>query len=414
MIDYRATLTMALDTLIIHKFRSFLTVLGIVIGILTVIAIASILTGMRDDLVNRFQALGGDIIVAFHLNTVNMGFQVLRRSDREMMRKPLRIDDAKEIRRLCPSVRDVTWRVLNFGFGSQIRYRDNAVRGGLVLGVPFNYMEVVKMNLTAGRFFTDMEDSHRMSVAVLGPDASKVMFPNTDPTGKQILIQGHPFRILGVMEKSPLGSMIGQVDSYVLIPYGTFHKMTPSQDITLILIQAKPGMLAAALDETESLLRRIRGVKPNEADNFYLTTSDRMIQQLDSILATVAVAVMTISSIGLLVGGIGVMNIMLVSVTERTREIGLRKALGATKRDIVLQFLFEAMTLTGVGGVIGIILAISVSYLVIALIPQLPAAIPAWAVVMGFIVSVGIGLIFGVWPAQKAAQLDPIEALRYE
>jgi len=168
------------------------------------------------------------------------------------------------------------------------------------------------------------------------------------------------------------------------------------------------------MDEVESLLRRRRGVKPSEANNFDLTTSDRIIEQLDSITGTVGLIAIAISSVGLLVGGIGVMNIMLVSVTERTREIGVRKAIGATKRDIVLQFLFEAMALTGVGGVFGIILAIGVSYLIIALIPALPASIPLWAVLTGLTVSVAIGLIFGVWPARKAAQLDPIEALRYE
>jgi putative ABC transport system permease protein len=211
-----------------------------------------------------------------------------------------------------------------------------------------------------------------------------------------------------------MGSMIGQADNFVIIPYGTYHKMMPKQDILIILIQAHPGALSTALDETESLLRRRRGVKPNEANTFDLTTSDRLIQQLNTVLGTVGLIAIAISSVGLLVGGIGVMNIMLVSVTERTREIGIRKAIGATKKDIVLQFLFEAMTLTGVGGVLGIILAIAISYLVVALIPALPAAIPLWAVIAGLTVSIGIGLVFGVWPARKAAQLDPIEALRYE
>jgi putative ABC transport system permease protein len=173
-------------------------------------------------------------------------------------------------------------------------------------------------------------------------------------------------------------------------------------------------MLNRGLDEVESLLRRRRGVKLSEPNNFDLSTADRFVQQFDSITANVGLIAIAISSIGLLVGGIGVMNIMLVSVTERTREIGVRKAVGATRRDIIIQFLFEAMTLTGIGGVFGIVLAVATSYIIVALVPSLPATIPAWAVITGFTVSVTIGLVFGVWPARKASLLDPIEALRYE
>ncbi|PYV08771.1 MAG: hypothetical protein DMG07_24830 [Acidobacteria bacterium] len=190
--------------------------------------------------------------------------------------------------------------------------------------------------------------------------------------------------------------------------------MMPWEETHFLLIQAKSGKLDKALDEVESVLRRRRGVKPSEPRNFDLSTSERIIKQFDSITASVGLIAIAISSIGLLVGGIGVMNIMLVSVTERTREIGVRKAIGATRRDIVFQFLCEAMTLTGVGGVLGIAFALAASYIIIAFVPSLPATIPVWAVVTGFTVSVAIGLIFGVWPARKAARLDPIESLRYE
>jgi putative ABC transport system permease protein len=208
--------------------------------------------------------------------------------------------------------------------------------------------------------------------------------------------------------------MTGEADNFAMISYGAFHKMMPWEDKHILFIQAHSGQRSQAFDEVESLLRRRRGVKMSEPNNFDLTTPDRLIQQVDSILSTIALVAIAISSVGLLVGGIGVMNIMLVSVTERTREIGIRKALGATKRDIVQQFLFEAMTLTGIGGVFGILLAIAVSYLIVALIPALPSSIPMWSVITGLTVSIAIGLIFGVWPARKAAQLDPIEALRYE
>ena len=190
--------------------------------------------------------------------------------------------------------------------------------------------------------------------------------------------------------------------------------MLPMEDKLFMLIQAKSGKLKQALDEVEGLLRMRRNLKPSEPRDFDLSTSDRVIAQFDSITGAVGLIAIAISSIGLLVGGIGVMNIMLVSVTERTREIGVRKAIGATRRDIVFQFLFEAMTLTGVGGILGIILAVGASYIIIALVPSLPATIPTWAVITGFVVSVTIGLVFGVWPARKAARLDPIESLRYE
>jgi len=250
---------------------------------------------------------------------------------------------------------------------------------------------------------------------VLGPTVREALFPHSDPVGKRMLINGRPFTVLGITEKSKAGSMgDNERDVSVLIPYRSFQKMMPWEEMHFLLIEAQQGKLPAAMDEVESLLRRRRDVKPNEANNFDLTTADRMIQQFDAITASVGLIAIAISSIGLLVGGIGVMNIMLVSVTERTREIGVRKAVGATRRDIVFQFLIEAMTLTGVGGVFGVILAIGTSYLVMALVPSLPASVPLWAVITGFVVSVAIGLIFGVWPARKAARLDPIEALRYE
>jgi putative ABC transport system permease protein len=253
-----------------------------------------------------------------------------------------------------------------------------------------------------------------LPVAIIGPDSAEAMFQKSDPIGKNILINTKPFMVIGVTEKSKAGLMSNDSDNFVAIPYGAYRKMMPWEDKHLLFIQARSGMRATALDEVESLLRRRRNVPHDKPNDFDLTTADRVIQQLDSVLSIIGVVAISISSVGLLVGGIGVMNIMLVSVTERTREIGVRKAIGASKKDIILQFLFEAMTLTGVGGLFGIILAIATAFLVMAIVPSLPASIPLWAVVTGMTVSVAIGLVFGVWPARKAAMLDPIEALRYE
>ncbi len=410
MIDYRENLTMALETLHAHKFRSFLTILGIIVGILTIIVIASILTGVRQSIVTQLEDYGTNNIYAFHLSMMQVG----RRSSEEMKRKPLTPQDAQAIKEQCPSVKDVSWEGIPFRSRLQIKYRGKSLRTSSFLGTPANYLSVVNMTLANGRFFTESEDLRRASVVILGADAAEAMFLQSDPIGKQILIQDHPFTVVGVLEKSKAGLIGSDSDSVVIVPYRTFHRLMPWEEMHILTIQARSGMRSTALDEIESLLRRRRGVKPSESNNFDLTTADRIIQQLDSITATIGLIVIAISGVGLLVGGIGVMNIMLVSVTERTREIGVRKAIGATKKDIVLQFLFEAMTLTGLGGVFGIILAIAVSYLIIALIPALPAAIPLWAVITGLTVSVAIGLVFGVWPARKAAQLNPIEALRYE
>jgi putative ABC transport system permease protein len=411
MIDYRETMTMAFETLLAHKFRSFLTILGIVVGIVVVIVIASILSGAKQSIVTEIENLGTNNILAFHFDTMGMGG---RRTREQMMRKPLTVEDARAIKDQCPSVEDVAWVGLPFSTRVQMEYKGKALRGADFDGCSFNYGTVSNTKLANGRFFNQSEDNHRMPVAVIGADSAEAMFQDSDPVGKQMLIQGHPFTIIGVAEKSKLGSMIGSADNYVLIPYGTFHKLMPWEDKHFLFVQARSGVRDQAFDETESLLRRRRGVKPKEASNFMLTTPDKVIQQLDSITAMIGTVVIAVSSVGLLVGGIGVMNIMLVSVTERTREIGVRKAIGATKRDIVLQFLFEAMTLTGAGGILGVVLAIATSYLIIALLPSIPADIQLWAVFTGFAVSVAIGLIFGVWPARKAAQLDPIEALRYE
>ncbi len=410
----KENMAMAFETLMAHKFRSFLTVLGIIIGVLTVIVIASILTGMRKNIILMVEEFGTNNIFAFHLN---MGPRIGGRIPRsEWMRKPLNPADAAAIKSACPSVEDVTWEGFPWETRVAIKYKSNILRQFNFSGVPANYAGITNRKMASGRFFNDSEDQHRMSVAVIGPDIEKALFPLSDPIGKQILINDRPFTVIGVTEKST-GGFAGEGngrDNQVLIPYGAQQKMMPWEDKHFLLIQSRVGQLSKALDEVESVLRRRRGVKPNEPRNFDLSTADRFIQQFDAITAQIGLIAIAISAIGLIVGGIGVMNIMLVSVTERTREIGVRKAIGATRQDITVQFLVEAMTLTAVGGLLGVVLAIAASYIIMAIFPSLPASIPAWAVITGLTVSVAIGLAFGVWPARKAARLDPIEALRYE
>jgi putative ABC transport system permease protein len=229
------------------------------------------------------------------------------------------------------------------------------------------------------------------------------------------MLAGRPFEIIGVLDKRK-NTFFGDndEDNSLLIPYETGRKLSPSSDDTMLQIRAHSGELDKALGQVEGVLRHRRGLKYNQPDDFDLNTATRIIEQFDAITLGLGIFAIALSSVGLLVGGIGVMNIMLMTVTERTREIGIRKALGARRRDIVRQFLFEAMTLTFLGGALGVLLAIVASLVLIILFPSLPSRIPLWAVLSGLVLSTAIGLIFGVWPARKAANLDPIECLRYE
>jgi len=251
---------------------------------------------------------------------------------------------------------------------------------------------------------------------VIGVNAADALFPGYNQiAGAKVRMGGYNFEIVGVLEKRKAGFFgENEEDNAVYIPYRTAQKVAPAKGYTMLVIRGRTGRVQEALAQSEEILRRRRHVKGGDPNNFDIKTADKFIEQFDSITAMVGLIAIAISSLGLLVGGIGVMNIMLVSVTERTREIGVRKAIGARRRDIVRQFLFEAMMLTFLGGVLGVVLAIGVSRILMLLIPDMPASIPTWAVVSGLSVSIGVGLIFGVWPARKASRLDPIEALRYE
>lgn len=405
-------LRMGWDTLTHHKMRSILTVLGVVIGVLTVIVIASILTGMRGTIVGLIQQYGTHNIYAFHLST---GPQFSRRDREEWQRKPLTVEDAEAVAEGAPDVEAVTYQGLFFDRPA-LKYRDRVYRQARLNGVAPNFTRVINLAIAEGRFFGATDDRRRNNCVVLGANVVEALFPNyTSVVGRVIEINGKPFTVIGTLEKRPpvfFGST--DEDQQIYIPYRTFRKLAPRADFLVITARAREGRLAEAMSQIEAVLRRQRGLRYNENNNFDLTTSDRIVKEFDSITSTIGLIAIAVSAVGLLVGGIGVMNIMLVSVTERTREIGLRKAIGARRRDITLQFLFEAMTLTTSGGIVGVISAVATSYLLVWLIPTLPADIPLWAVVTGIVVSVSVGLIFGVWPAVKAARLDPIEALRYE
>lgn len=407
------TIWMALDTVRSHKFRSFLTVLGIVIGVTVVIAVASILTGMRRSIVNMIEEYGTNNIYAFHLST---GPRMGDRDRSEYYRKPLTPEDADAIRAQADAVEAVANTGFLWMIDRTIKYNGATFKQGDIQGVSTEYERVANISLTEGRFISAVDDEHRRNVMVIGINAAEALFPHqASIAGRVVNWMGKEFEIIGVLEKRKSGFFgENEEDSAVFVPFQTARKMIPRAEWMMMNIRAKSGRLADAYDQVEQILRRQRGLKFNDPNNFDLNTADRIVKQFDSITAAIGVFAIAISAVGLLVGGIGVMNIMLVSVTERTREIGVRKALGATRRDIVRQFLFEAMTLTFLGGLLGVLLAIGVSYILMWAIPSIPATIPLWAVGTGVSVSILVGLIFGVWPARKASRLDPIECLRYE
>src|SRR2546425_4497099 len=414
----RETLGMALDNVRSNKFRSFLTVLGIVIGVMAAIVVASILTGMRQSIIAIIEEYGTNNIYAFHLSTgprTNVD-----RSER--LRKPLTVADAEAVRAQAAAVEDIAWVAQNVGysggpFDDNITYQGHNYRWGNTSGVSPNYANITNIVIREGRFITEMDDQQRSNVVVIGVNAADALFPgqNSNIAGTQVRMGGYNFEVIGVLEKRKAGFFgENEEDNAVYIPFRTSQKVAPGRGWLLLVIRGRSTQLNEALTQSEDILRRRRNVKFGDPDNFDIKTADNFVKQFDSITALVGLVAIAISCLGLLVGGIGVMNIMLVSVTERTKEIGVRKALGARRRDIVRQFLFEAMLLTLFGGVLGVLVAVGVSKLIMLLVPSLPASIPTWAVVTGLAVSVGVGLVFGVWPARKASRLDPIECLRYE
>jgi putative ABC transport system permease protein len=292
-------------------------------------------------------------------------------------------------------------------------YKGNDMYGVDLFGVEEAYARGGQADLHLGRFFTDEESRRRMPVAVIGADIEKGLFASVDPIGKTINVDGHQLEVIGTMVR-PAASFFGDQDTRILIPYWMAQKMYPNARENAIVVTAKEGQLPKALDQVRTILRIDRRVPYDKPDNFALSTADQMVSDFRQITAITFLVMAVLSSIGLLVGGIGVMNIMLVSVTERTQEIGVRKAIGARRRDIILQFLLEASVLTSLGGIAGILFGWMISLISRMVFKSLPAEVPMWAAVLGIVVSVSVGLFFGIWPAYKAAQLDPVEALRYE
>jgi putative ABC transport system permease protein len=406
---------MAVETIRTHKVRSLLTVLGVVIGVAVAIVTASILLGLEQNVQDSFNEFGVNNLMVFRFN---IGIHFTRLSAEERMRKPLTFEDGMAMKEELPDVKDVAIEIMpRQGQGPGVirtaRHKGHELSSIDFDGATASYAEVNAFPMKEGRFFTDIEDLHREEVAVIGYDVAHNLYPDEDPIGQQIEVSGVPFTIIGVFAKKKNTTLDSGQDSNINIPYRTYKKHFPQDDEHFITVEAVPGKKAAAEEEIRGLLRQRRRVPPDKPDSFGISSAEELGTQFRDIMAGILQLVIGIVSIGLLVGGVGVMNIMLMAVTERTREIGVRKAIGARRRDISFQFIVEAMTLTGAGGVIGVVISLVLSFLM-RTFTSVPSSVPLWAIILAVSVSSSVGLFFGIYPAMKASRLDPVVALRYE
>jgi len=407
---------MALDTLRANKLRSGLTILGIVIGVTTVIAISSVINGLNNRVSDFVSSMGSNIIWVFHMPVIGV-----RPTTEMLTRKRLNLDDVLALRALPHVVAaDGGYQHVKsvFRVGDiAVKYNGKKVAGTILQGSTAQVADVYDLKLIEGRIFTDAEDERHEHVVVLGHDTWEDLFGAEPAVGKEVNIETGVYTVIGVLDKQKqiFGGGKNPQDNQVYFPLGTFRSLHPEDlDMWVSVKYDDPKNKTLVQEEIRELLRIRRKVKVEADDNFEIFGPDSLTKLWNQLTSGLVIFMIAVSSVGLMVGGVGVMNIMLVSVTERTREIGIRKALGATKRTILTQFTTEAVTLCAVGGVMGVMVGAVITWIVYFLPIGLPATLSTVWVLTGFTVSCAIGLLFGIYPAWKAANLDPIEALRYE
>jgi putative ABC transport system permease protein len=406
---------MAWDAVRSHPARSVLAVLGIVIGIVTVVMVSSVLVNLRNQVALLFRELGTENIFAFHLT----GDPYAPASEREASRRPLQPRFAREIARLAPAVREVGVQII---VPAVVNGRALVARAGgnesdtvLVEGVSGNYFDVVGAEFTAGRPFTELEERAGARVAVIGASLSRALFGSQSALERTLTLAGETYVVVGQLAARK-GGFFGEnrQDNVLAIPTGTVTRRFAEADRTILYIRAKPGMREQARAESEAALRQLRKLGPGDSSDFTLSTADSIIRSFDQVGAQIGLVTIALAAVSLLIGGIGIANVMVISVTERTREIGVRMALGARRGEVLQQFLIEAALLSTAGGMAGVLVAGLIGVLASLALPGFSAVPPAWAVIAGIAVSLLVGVLAGFLPARRAARLDPVEALRHE